>query len=356
MPWAEEKREVINGREVKVIKMEPKTDSYSQWVYWISTFCIAHYVVEFIFPIFAFVIAFSCFSYWGWTKSILILISTTCLYLGSYFFHFPHYTRTWRMPWFTYSKFWDDVISYSSNFEYIVEELEPNDKPKIMVMAPHGLLGVCRICIYGTKFPEIYPNHFFRWAAATPQFNVPVCREICLAAGAIDASKKNLIECLTDGSGDSVAILPGGTKELMLTDPRSDTTKLVWLTRKGFARLAVDLGVDIIPCFVFGEKFMHDFISLPQFIREFLYKYKLPGRAPIGRYFTLMPKTDRAYGCVFGKTISVKQTKGAEAPAEVDKLHQHCMDEIQRIFDVYKKRFGYDDEEKLEFVSSKMKL
>ena len=48
-------------------------------------------------------------------------------------------------------------------------------------------------------------------------------------------------------------LIPGGTRELMLTDGHSTTTKLVLLGRKGFVKLAIRQGLQLVPGFCFGE-------------------------------------------------------------------------------------------------------
>ena len=49
-------------------------------------------------------------------------------------------------------------------------------------------------------------------------------------------------------------LIPGGTRELMLTDGQSSETKLVLLGRKGFVKLAIQHGLQLVPGYCFGEK------------------------------------------------------------------------------------------------------
>ena len=55
-------------------------------------------------------------------------------------------------------------------------------------------------------------------------FWVPGAREICLWMGAVDARKKTAKRVLNDKSNLSLFIYPGGSKEIFLTDPKSDNS------------------------------------------------------------------------------------------------------------------------------------
>ena len=55
-------------------------------------------------------------------------------------------------------------------------------------------------------------------------------------------------------------------------------------TRKGFLRLALQYGVDILPCFCFGETKLHDLFTAPgaDFIKR---KLRIGLIWPIGRFY-----------------------------------------------------------------------
>ena len=97
---------------------------------------------------------------------------------------------------------------------------------------------------------------FGRFAAATPHFYMPGAREAAIFGGANDASK-SVLEKILSKTKDSLYIWTGGTKELLLTNPNSNKTYLVINDRKGFIKIAIRNGVDIIPCMQFGEKYFY---------------------------------------------------------------------------------------------------
>ena len=50
--------------------------------------------------------------------------------------------------------------------------------------------------------------------------------------------------------------MPGGALEALNSDP--DKIRLVLNRRKGFVKLALKHGVDLVPTFSFGEAFIYD--------------------------------------------------------------------------------------------------
>ena len=160
-------------------------------------------------------------------------------------------------------------------------------------------------------------------------------------------------------------------------------------------RLAIEQGLDLVPGFCFGEKWVHDLVLLPAPLRRQLYRrFRLAGALLIGRWGTFLGKvacTDGAplsLGYVWGAPIPVtRQTEPTAAyiaevhaayVAEVCHMHtprghtprmhtphaththmhlrvvSRRLVQVRRIFDTYKSRFGYDESETLELVSAKL--
>ena len=109
---------------------------------------------------------------------------------------------------------------------------------------------------------------FFSFGAA---FFIPGVREFSLCCGCLDASKSVLTRAIVERK-ENIILLPGGEKEMMLTDGSSKVTKLVLGERTGFVRLAITHGMSLVPGFCFGEKWVHEAVRLPTPVRSFLYK------------------------------------------------------------------------------------
>ena len=56
--------------------------------------------------------------------------------------------------------------------------------------------------------------------------------------------------------GTAAVLVPGGALEALNSDP--DKIRLVLNRRKGFIKLALKHGVDLVPTFSFGEAFIYD--------------------------------------------------------------------------------------------------
>lgn len=145
--------------------------------------------------------------------------------------------------------------------------------------------------------------------------------------------------------------LQGGIDEMQLTDGKSTDTKLVIADRKGYAKLAIETGCDLVPGFCFGEKWVHKSYQLPLPVRKFLYKVlRVSGTMLKGRGLTFLGYLDHPLGFVWGEPIRVQQQTTVD-PAYLDEVHSKMQQAIRSIFDRYKQHFCYGEEETLTFVT-----
>lgn len=203
----------------------------------------------------------------------------------------------------------------------------------------------------GLSFVRLWPQ-----TGATVVFKIPIYRELMLWSGCVDASKKTAVSVIK--SGRSVYVLPGGEMEQMLTvegNPTgcnywSEGKHRVWLnTRKGFVRLAVEFGLDIIPIYAFGET---DLFSVSDFLlplRIWICKrfhvatplaYSKVRGIPIPYWPRKLPVT-----ICFGKAVKVKQLSPTDPNfhAEVDETHGRFISALQSLFERFKGECGYPD-------------
>ena len=270
----------------------------------------------------------------------------------------PQYGKGWPFHWFLYSGFVDLCLGYYDGTAIREGEAPSSDGKYLFAMVPHGVFGVCRSFSGGYCWREMYPGIAARWGSFGGAFYIPGVREFSLCCGCLDAGKSALTRAIK--RGENVMLLPGGSKELLLTDNTSNVTKLVLRERTGFVRLAIEHGLDLVPGYCFGEKYVHDLVLLPAPIRKLLYSsFRLAGALLVGRWGTFLGKIERngkpiSLGFVWGAPIKV--TQQAEPSAEyIAEVHAKYCAEVRRIFDTYKARFGYSAEEELELVSAKSK-
>lgn len=292
-----------------------------------------------------------------WTLSpwVLNVCSWRSLWLcsGAYFIQLflyrPHLSRGWPYEWMLYGPLANFALCYHD--ATCIREGPPLD-PKgryLFAMYPHGVYGLCRMFSAGSLcWGKLFPGVSKRWGSFGAAFMLPGIRETSLFFGCLDASKPVLERAAK--RGESLALLPGGIDEMMLTDGCSKETRLVMQDRKGFVKLAIENGLDIVPGFCFGEKWVHDAVQLPAFARRLLRPLRLSGTFPLGRGPTLLGKLSPSMNYVWGQPISVRQQTPVEE-AYLDKIHAEVIKSVQGIFDRYRERFGYDADEKLVVVS-----
>ena len=92
--------------------------------------------------------------------------------------------------------------------------------------------------------------------------SVLVFREVALMMGLCNSSKRSLKNCLSEPANGVTTLVVGGAQEaLQGTD---DTIELILKNRKGFVKLALETGADLIPCFGFGEQQIFQMLQMPE--------------------------------------------------------------------------------------------
>jgi hypothetical protein len=212
---------------------------------------------------------------------------------------------------------------------------------------PHGIIILSRIATYGGTWEAVFPKIITRALGASSIFGVPLARELCLWLGVVDASRSTADKVLKKDY--SICVYPGGVPEIFLVDPESKETTIVLKERLGFVKLAIRHGAELVPTFVFGEKWFFNVWNPPKSVISFFRKVlKIPIIVFWGR-FMWMPKRlpeGKTFGVVYGKPIVTTQ-KDEPTEADIRAVHALYVAEIERIFEQYKAKYGYDADEKL---------
>jgi 2-acylglycerol O-acyltransferase 1 len=104
---------------------------------------------------------------------------------------------------------------------------------------------------------SLFPQLNFFLLARDSLFWLPLMREFALLTGYRSCSKKSCISHLTTeghdgrGSGNAIIIAVGGQREASLAKPGA--MELVLAKRKGFVKVAIETGADLVPVIGFGE-------------------------------------------------------------------------------------------------------
>jgi hypothetical protein len=259
--------------------------------------------------------------------------------------------RPWRF--FRTNKLWWPIQRYLKVEVVRTAALDPQ-KQYIFGVHPHGILILSRPSVYGSVWETLFPGIELRVLGASPMFWIPGCREVCLWLESINADKQVAVKALKtpipksqhNQSGKlSLMVYPGGSKEIFTSDGNSKENILV--ARKGFVKLAIETGCNLVPGFVFGEKWKYERKFLPKPIMDFFMKtLRLPVIIFFGKFFTWIPLSRGHMTVVYGKPIPVVQSDTPTAEY-IDELFEKFYAQIRELFDTHKTNLGYSKDETL---------
>lgn len=157
--------------------------------------------------------------------------------------------------------------------------------------------------------------------------------------------------------GRAITIVVGGARESLDAEPYS--LRLVLKRRKGFVKMALRTGADLVPVLAFGENDLYDqFLptSHPKIHKMQLMVKKLMGftiplfhaRGVFNYDVGLMPYR-RPLNIVMGRPIMVSQSV-KPSQEEIDELHEKYVVELERLWDTWKDDFAKDRKGELEIL------
>ena len=243
----------------------------------------------------------------------------------------------------------------------------PADKKYILGYHPHGIISHGAWAAFTTNvlgFNEKFPGITNTLVTLESNFKIPIYRDWLLAVGLRSVSKESIWNTLTrggpdgQGAGRAVTIVIGGARESLEAEPR--TLRLILKARKGFVKMALRTGADLVPVLAFGENALYDQLSprTHPMVHKFqmfclkVFKFTLPalhGRGVLNYDIGLMPYR-RPVNIVVGKPIPVTKSATPDQ-AEIDKVHDLYVAELQKIWEAYKDEFSSDRKADLEIVA-----
>ncbi|KAJ8412547.1 hypothetical protein AAFF_G00128830 [Aldrovandia affinis] len=239
-------------------------------------------------------------------------------------------------------------------------DLDPR-KNYVFGFHPHGILvagAFINFCTLSTGFHSLYPGLTPYLLMLPLWFRAPFFRDYIMYAGLIPSDKDSASYMLCQPRGGNVVVIAvGGAPEAL--DARPGAYTLLLANKKGFVKLAMEHGASLVPVFSFGENEVFNQvdnsrgtwlrwiqerlqrmmgISLPLFHARGVFQYSfgvMPFRKPIHT--------------VVGKPIVVEKNE-KPSDEELDALHEHYMDELSKLFEEHKSKYGVPEERHLSFV------
>ena len=267
------------------------------------------------------------------------------------------------------NKFWSLFASYFPARLHRTGEL-PSTRKYIFGYHPHGIISHGAFAAFATDalgFSELYPGITNTLLTLDSNFRIPFYRDYALAMGLASVSRESIENILSNGGmngagmGRAVTIVIGGARESL--DARPHTLRLVLRSRKGFVKLAIRMGADLVPILAFGENDLYEqvdsearpWIHKMQMIIKKLAGFTVPlfhARGVFNYDVGFMPYR-RPVNIVVGRPIKVVQQgsrDGAVDPQYLDEVHAAYMDELIRLWNSHKDTFASHREDELELV------
>jgi 2-acylglycerol O-acyltransferase 2/2-acylglycerol O-acyltransferase 1 len=278
-------------------------------------------------------------------------------------------TLTGRSDFMRSLPIWSLYASYFPACLHRSEALLPTRK-YIFGYHPHGIISHGAFAAFATEalgFSRLFPGITNTLLTLDSNFRIPFYREYALAMGLASVSRESCENLLSKGGADgegmgrAITIVIGGARESLDALPHS--LRLVLKCRKGFIKLAIRSGADLVPVLAFGENDLYEQVRSDQ--HPIIHKFQMLIKRTMG--FTiplfhargvfnydvgLMPYR-RPLNIVVGRPIQVVQQRDRDKIDEtyIDDLHAKYIQELRRLWEQYKEVFAKDRISEIEIVA-----
>lgn len=219
----------------------------------------------------------------------------------------------------------------------------------------------------GLGFSKLFPGITNTLLTLDSNFRLPFYRDWALAMGLGSVSRESCENILSkggmnkEGMGRAITIVIGGARESL--DAQPHTLRLILRRRKGFVKLAIRTGADLVPVLAFGENELYEQVKSDQ--HPLIHRFQMLLKSSMG--FTiplfhargvfnydvgLMPYR-RPLNIVVGRPIPViQQTDRSKVEdSYIDELHEKYIQELEKMWDEWKDTFAPGRISELEIAS-----
>jgi hypothetical protein len=260
---------------------------------------------------------------------------------------------------------WSLFASYFPARLHRSQKLEPTRK-YIFGYHPHGIISHGAFAAFATEalgFSQLFPGITNTLLTLDSNFRLPLYREYALRMGLASVSRESIENILSkggpngEGMGRAVTIVVGGARESLESKPGS--MRLILRCRKGFVKMAIRTGADLVPVLAFGENEIYkqvDASSHPYLHRVQLLVKKILGftvplfhARGVFNYDVGMMPFRKPMNIVVGRPIPVVQETHPDK-AYVDEVHEQYIRELLRIWEDHKYTFATERTSELELI------
>jgi 1-acyl-sn-glycerol-3-phosphate acyltransferase len=150
----------------------------------------------------------------------------------------------------------------------------------VLIVGNHTIFGLLDIPMLGLELYE-RTGRLVRGLGDHNHFAVPLWRDLMRALGAVRGTRENCARLFE--RGEAVLVFPGGGREVM--KHKHEKYALIWKERVGFARLAIQYGVPIVPLASVGVEDMFEIVADAEDIL----------RSPIGKVLRALGVTEQPW-------------------------------------------------------------
>ncbi|XP_028654079.1 2-acylglycerol O-acyltransferase 2-A [Erpetoichthys calabaricus] len=265
-----------------------------------------------------------------------------------------------RCQWIRNWKVWTYFHDYFPIKLIKTEDLDPS-RNYLFGFHPHGVLvagAFGNFCTEASGFTRLFPGLTPYLLMLPFWFRVPFYRDYIMSGGLVSSDKRSASYLLSKKEGGNVAVVAvGGAPESLEARPGALTLQV--LSRKGFIKMAISNGANLVPVFSFGENELFNQMQNPQGsmlrnIQERLQKIMgvaLPlfhARGVFQYSFGLLPFRKPIF-TVVGRPIPVQKNPNP-SKEEIDKLHAKYLESLIQLFEEHKAQHGIEDHKHLVLI------
>jgi 1-acyl-sn-glycerol-3-phosphate acyltransferase len=126
----------------------------------------------------------------------------------------------------------------------------------VLLAGNHTIYGLVDIPMLGLAILNA-TGRLVRGLGDHSHFATPIWRDVLRRLGAVRGTRENCAALFA--KGEAVLVFPGGGREVMKR--KGERYKLIWKERVGFARLAIEHGVPIVPVASVGVDDMFEIVA-----------------------------------------------------------------------------------------------
>ena len=241
------------------------------------------------------------------------------------------------LNYFDYEEIFMDETIRSSSSSSSSSSSNNQNKQYIFAAQPHGVLSFVGMCS-----AALHPEYTIRvpTAAASIVLKTPLLKHVMGIFNLIDASAINLKRHFK--SGGSVVIYIGGIAELFKTSRTEE--RLYLRNRKGFIKLALTEGVDIVPVYLFGNSSVLSVLTQGPLVAL---SRKVQASLTIfwGKFYLPIPRDEKLL-YVVGKPMGLPHILNPTQD-DIDKWHEKYCIEVRKIYETYQEKLPMYKHKKL---------